>query len=212
MEATNLPVEETSSPVGGFVSVDTAIRAKSLQRIALEIREQRITVDAWPGQTKPQATQLYAAGRAQRAVDQLTDTGWDVKADVHLTFWPNRGIDSILWCRPSLPFREYTSRLAGPDKDLFDAQPRSRFVDELWPRLVREGYAAGGTDLDRDRFLAKLKGRQSLRVVCGLGVFYGWRYEDAVEMDGEGSRELIPAVRERIQELLAALEEPPLPE
>ena len=40
--------------------------ARSLQRAALDIDDEQLTLHLWPGELKPQAEQLYTAGRAER--------------------------------------------------------------------------------------------------------------------------------------------------
>ena len=48
------------------VRLDVALGATSLQRAALDIDDQKLTLHLWPGELKPQAEQLYSAGRAER--------------------------------------------------------------------------------------------------------------------------------------------------
>jgi hypothetical protein len=157
---------------------------------------------------RSQAEYLYAGGRAQRAVEQLSQEGWLVVPNMYLTFRNDRGPGHI-WLNVTLPLEDYIARLAGPDSDLPYQHERSEFEHDLWPRLVVDGYATGASDEERDLFIERLGNRQNFYLRSALATYYHWPYGEAVKMDSH--HELVPAVRDRIAELLAALDEPRLP-
>jgi hypothetical protein len=201
--ATSLPVQEREHV---YVSVDRELGTRSLQRIALEIHGDQLELRAWPGVLTGQAQYLYAHGRAQRGVDQLTRRGWAVSPNMYLTFWNDPG-SGTEWLNVTLPVAEYVARLANQDSDLPYQHDRSEYKGDLWPRLVADGYATGHTNEDRDRFMERLKNRQTFYLRAALATYYAWPYQEAVEMDNRDD-ELVREVRERINELLAALDEP----
>src|SRR5580704_9580770 len=57
------------------VRLDVALGVASLQRAALDIEDERLTLHVWPGELKAQAEQLYAAGHAERLCELLDEDG-----------------------------------------------------------------------------------------------------------------------------------------
>ena len=60
------------------VRLDTALGVASLQRAALDIEEERLTLHLWPGELKAQAEQLYAGGRAENLCELLGRTAQEL--------------------------------------------------------------------------------------------------------------------------------------
>jgi hypothetical protein len=57
------------------VRLDLALGVASLQRAALDIEEERLTLHLWPGELKRQAEHLYAQGNAERLCELLEGGG-----------------------------------------------------------------------------------------------------------------------------------------
>ena len=69
------------------VRLDNALGALSLQRAALDIDEDdRLTLHMWPGELKPQAEHLYAAGHADRLCELAAPPDWRVEPQPLLGF------------------------------------------------------------------------------------------------------------------------------
>lgn len=68
------------------VMIDEPLRVRSIQRVALEPRDDELVLSVWPGELKPQALWLYDAGRAQRLLAVARTDGWQIAATPHLAF------------------------------------------------------------------------------------------------------------------------------
>jgi hypothetical protein len=69
---------------GGHVMIDEALGVTSIQRVGLESRDEELVLSVWPGELKPQALWLYAAGRAERLLEVAREDGWQITPAPHL--------------------------------------------------------------------------------------------------------------------------------
>lgn len=174
------------------VRLDTAIGTRSLQRAALEERPGRLVLAVWPGELKGEARALYGGDRAAAL---LALSGWELTPRPHLGFYG-----------ASPPQRLYTTTALAPaayvrawqeDLDRVHAYELGELRDVLFPWLVARGYASPH---DRDglpRF-ERLAGRRAIHLRPAI----------------RAVRSVTPeprAIRTALGDLLAALDEPPLP-
>lgn len=188
------------------VRLDTALGASSLQRAALDFDERdRLTLHMWPGELKPQAEQLYAAGRAERLC-ALAPGPWRVEPQPVLGFRnaPKR-TRVYLTCR--LDAATYARRWEGDDWGHVGAHHRNTVKGELWPWLLERGYASAEDAARLDPFLRAL-GRRFAHLRPSMHVARSWSWEDAERLEDEGR--LVAEIHDSINAVLAALEEPSL--
>lgn len=69
-EATGIPPERAGLV---HVRLDLALGVACLQRAALDVADERLTLHLWPGELKRQAEQLYAGDKAERLCELLDD-------------------------------------------------------------------------------------------------------------------------------------------
>jgi hypothetical protein len=200
------------------VRLDRALGARSLQRAALDFdSDDRLTLHMWPGELKPQAEHLYAGGHAERlcglasatgALDGLEPAAWRVEPQPLLGFRnaPKR-TRVYLTCR--LDTMAYVRRWQGEDWSRVGAHHRDTIRSELWPWLLERGYASEPDAARLDPFLRAL-GRRFAHLRPSMHVARSWSWEQARRLEDEGL--LAGAIRDAVNTVLAALEEPSLSE
>lgn len=187
------------------VRLDRALGAQSLQRAALDFDEEdRLTLHVWPGELKPQAEHLYAAGHAERLCGLAASDGWRVEPQPLLGFRnaPKR-TRVYLSCR--LDAATYARRWEGEDWAHVGAHHRDSVLTELWPWLLERGYASEHDHERLDPFLRAL-GRRFAHLRPSMHAARSWPWEQARRLEDEG--QLVAAIREAVNAVLAALEEP----
>lgn len=187
------------------VRLDNALGASSLQRAALDIDEDdRLTLHMWPGELKPQAEHLYAAGHADRLCELAAPPGWRVEPQPLLGFRnAPRRTRVYLTCTLNAP--TYARRWEGEDWSHVGAHHRNSIRGELWPWLLEHGYASE-CDAERlDPFLRAL-GRRFAHLRPSMHVARSWSWSEAERLEDEGR--LVGEIRDAVNAVLGALEEP----
>ncbi|MGE2835435.1 hypothetical protein [Mycobacterium sp. SMC-4] len=207
-EATGFTAEVRD--VGGHAGVKLpSDQVVAFDRISLYIEGDNVVLSAWPAELAPQYKHVYAnPDRAEALIALTAEPAWQVHGNFHLAFW-----------RSSSPQRWYPGRrLPGSTyvrqwvEDFSDGRAGRRPRKELNDRAFREwilqrGYATnaemGSLDQWSDRLpMDKFDVRPSIQVTRS------WQYADAVARDR--TRQLTAEVRDAINTLLAALDEPQL--
>jgi hypothetical protein len=187
------------------VRLDTALGAGSLQRAALEIDDRRLTLHLWPGELKPQAEQLYAAGRAERLSELHEDTGpWQVEPQPLLGF-RNAPKRTRVYLTCTLDAATYARRWQGEDWSHVGAHHRDTVLPELWPWLLARGYASP-PDAERLQPFMHSLGRRALHLRPSMHVSRTWSFAEAESLDDAGL--LVPEIHAAINRVLGVLEEP----
>jgi hypothetical protein len=200
------------------VRLDTALGALSLQRAALDIDEDdRLTLHLWPGELKPQAEHLYAAGHAERLCELAASTlgatngsgpsetpHWRVEPQPLLGF-RNAPRRTRVYLTCTLDAPTYARRWEGEDWSHVGAHHRDSIRTELWPWLLERGYASAQDAERLDPFLRAL-GRRFAHLRPSMHVACSWSWEQAERLE-DGGR-LVGEINGAINRVLGALEEP----
>jgi hypothetical protein len=191
------------------VRLDNALGAQSLQRAALDIDEaDRLTLHMWPGELKPQAEHLYAAGHADRLCELAARTDWRVEPQPLLGF-RNAPRRTRVYLTCTLDAPTYARRWEGEDWSHVGAHHRDAIRAELWPWLLERGYASERDAERLDPFLRAL-GRRFAHLRPSMHVARSWTWSEAERLEDEGR--LVPEIRDALNAVLASLEEPLLSE
>jgi hypothetical protein len=187
------------------VRLDTGLGTTSLQRAALKLSDNALTLHLWPGELKRQALQLYATGNAERLA-QLMDSpeAWHVEPRPLLGF---RGApeSTRVHFTCTLDPVTYARRWQGEDFEHAGAHHRSHIHTKLWPWLLQRGYASPKDQPLLDPFLETL-GRRFAHLRPSMHVWRSWPLEQAEELDDDGL--LVGEVRDALNRVLLLLEEP----
>jgi hypothetical protein len=126
-------VKPGSSP--GMIA-DSAIGAKSTQRISLQAQDGGLALCTFPAELKDQARALYRTSRAQRLMDFLAADaqGWQASPNVHLAFW-RAPPSQRLYLHCQLGTTEYIHRWLGDDFTQVGAHHYGSIRADLWPWL-----------------------------------------------------------------------------
>jgi hypothetical protein len=192
------------------VRVDTALGVLSLQRAALDIEEERLTLHLWPGELKVQAEQLYARGHAESLCELLGEDGpgaWQVKPQPLLGF-RNAPVRTRVYLTCTLDPGEYARRWQGEDWKQVGAHHRNHILPELWPWLLERGYASECDAARLDPFLHAL-GRRFAHLRPSIHVSRSWDWNEAERLDDEGL--LAGEIHDALNRVLGLLGEPQLP-
>lgn len=192
------------------VRLDTALGALSLQRAALDIEQERLTLHLWPGELKAQAEQLYAGGRVENLCELLDEDGpgaWQVKPQPLLGF-RNAPVRTRVYLTCRLDPAEYARRWQGEDWKQVGAHHRNHILPELWPWLLERGYASECDYARLDPFLHAL-GRRFAHLRPSIHVSRAWDWNEAERLDDEGF--LASEIRDALNRVLGLLGEPQLP-
>jgi hypothetical protein len=189
------------------VRLDKALGASSLQRAALDIDEDdRLTLHMWPGELKPQAEHLYAAGHAERLCELADGDCWRVEPQPLLGF-RNAPRRTRVYLTCTLDAARYARRWEGDDWSHVGAHHRDTVRSELWPWLLEHGYASE-CDAERlDPFLRAL-GRRSAHLRPTMHVARSWSWLEAERLEDSGR--LVGEIHAAVNRVLGALEEPPV--
>jgi hypothetical protein len=209
-EATGIPDVEAERPgTGAAVMLDVAIGTKSTKRIDLQQRGESLALCTWPAELKPQAEALYRTGRARLLMGFLAARAdaWQARPNIQLAF-RNAAAAQRLFPHCRLEITEYVRRWSGDDFEMVGAHHFDEIRGDLWPWLQEHQYASPEDDQLLDAFLKRL-GRRDAHLRPGIEVQRIWPWTHAVDLDEGGA--LAGEVRTAVAELLAALDEPPLP-
>jgi len=181
----------------------------AFDRVSLYVESGNIVLSAWPAELAPQYKRVYSDPKRAEALIALTeDPAWQVNANIHLAYW-----------RASGPQRWYPARhLSGPVyvkqwvKDFHNNRAGRRPRDELkdpnfrqW--LIKRRYAEKSEMESLDEWANKLP-MDKFDVRPSIQVTRSWQFADAVARDSAGKLTL--EVRDAINQILAALDEPNL--
>lgn len=191
------------------VRLDLALGVASLQRAALDIDEDRLTLHLWPGELKPQAEHLYSAGHAASLCELLEIEGedWLLQPQPLLGF-RNAPVRTRLYMTCNLDPAEYARRWQGEDWKKVGAHHRNHIRDELWPWLIERGYASERDAARLEPFMHAL-GRRFAHLRPSIHVSRSWEWSEAERLDDEG---LLPGeIRDALNRVLTLLDEPNVP-
>ncbi len=205
-EATGIDTER-----GGLVHIrlDTALGVESLQRAALDIEQERLTLHLWPGELKTQAEHLYAGGHADRLCELLEDErgGWQVQPQPLLGF-RNAPVRTRVYLTCTLDPAEYARRWQGEDWKRVGAHHRNHIEPDLWPWLLERGYASAQDNARLEPFLHAL-GRRFAHLRPSIHVSRSWDWNEAERLDDEGL--LGAEIHDALNRVLELLGEPLIP-
>lgn len=189
------------------VRLDLALGVASLQRAALDVEDERLTLHLWPGELKRQAEHLYAGGSAERLCELLEESGaWGVQPQPLLGF-RNAPVRTRVYLTCTLDPAEYARRWQGEDWKKVGAHHRNHIRGELWDWLLERGYASPQDEARLDPFLRAL-GRRFAHLRPSIHVSRSWSWQEAEALDDEG---LLPGeLRRSIDRVLGLLGEPQL--
>lgn len=188
------------------VRLDLALGVASLQRVALDIDEDRLTLHLWPGELKPQAEHLYSAGHAESLCELLDieDEDWQVQPQPLLGF-RNAPVRTRVYMTCTLDPAEYVRRWQGEDWKKVGAHHRNHIPDELWPWLIERGYASERDTARLEAFMHAL-GRRFAHLRPSIHVSRSWEWREAEKLDDDG---LLPGeIRDALNRVLTLLDEP----
>jgi hypothetical protein len=192
------------------VRLDVALGVCSLQRAALDIEEERLTLHLWPGELKAQAEHLYAGGHAERLCELVEDDDadtWQVRPQPLLGF-RNAPVRTRVYLTCELDPAEYARRWQGEDWKRVGAHHRNHIVPDLWPWLLERGYASEEDTVRLEPFLRAL-GRRFAHLRPTMHVSRSWGWKEAERLDDEGL--LAGEIHDALNRALGLLEEPLLP-
>ena len=189
------------------VRLDVALGATSLQRAALDLAEEKLTLHLWPGELKPQAEQLYTAGRAERLSGLHESKGpWRVEPQPLLGF-RNAPTRTRIYLSCTLDPAIYARRWQGEDWSHVGAHHRDTIHTELWPWLLQRGYASPPDAERLESFMHSL-GRRAVHLRPSMHVTRSWPFAEAEALDDKGL--LVGEIHAAINRVLGVLEEPPV--
>lgn len=191
------------------VRLDVALGVRSLQRAALDIEDERLTLHLWPGELKAQAEHLYSGGHAEKLCELLDGNGdgaWQVKPQPLLGF-RNAPVRTRVYLTCRLDPEEYARRWQGEDWKQVGAHHRNHILPDLWPWLLERGYASEPDRARLDPFLHAL-GRRFAHLRPTIHVSRSWEWTEAERLDDEGA--LASEIHRTLNRVLELLEEPRL--
>jgi hypothetical protein len=191
------------------VRVDVALGVSSLQRAALDIEDERLTLHLWPGELKAQAEHLYSGGHAESLCELLDEQpgAWQVQPQPLLGF-RNAPVRTRVYLTCRLDPAEYARRWQGEDWKQVGAHHRNHILPELWPWLLERGYASERDHARLEPFLHAL-GRRFAHLRPSIHVSRSWKWEEAERLDDEGL--LQGEIHTALNRVLGLLDEPQIP-
>jgi hypothetical protein len=206
-EASGIPAERAGLV---HVRLDLALGVASLQRAALDIEDERLTLHLWPGELKRQAEHLYAGGHADSLCELTGEDGgpWQVQPQPLLGF-RNAPVRTRVYLSCQLDAAEYARRWQGEDWKRVGAHHRNHIIPELWPWLLERGYASEQDRARLDPFLHAL-GRRFAHLRPSIHVSRSWEWKEAERLDDEGL--LAGEIHDALNHVLGLLDEPLIPD
>jgi hypothetical protein len=197
----------TSSSV--MVRLDQAIGSQSTERLSLHWRGDRLTLCTWPAELKGQARATYRTDRADRLMSFLggRSRGWQAWPNVHLAY-RLASIRQRVYLDCNLKLADYVSRWMEDDFRQVGGHHPPDVRTVLWPWLLDRGYAGLRDEKQLDPFLGRL-GRRDAHLRPSIALQRSWSRQVAADLDRRDA--LASQIREAASEILAALDEPPLP-
>ena len=198
-----------TDPHGSFATLRAA-GVRSTQRLAIGDVGGGIVVLTWPAELVEQAEHVYTAERGHRLLEAAAEGGWDVDLRPHLAFWLARPEERLYTNpRPTMAAEEYVARWEGDDDERIGAHPRQTVRGELWPWLLERGYASAKDEDELEPFIGRLESRRrDAHLRPALRLLRRWEREDVAALGGHD--QLAHVVREAMNRLLRAVDDPPL--
>jgi hypothetical protein len=183
-------------------------RVTSVQRAALRATPSEVLLETYPAELAPQARHVYEEPSRVEALIELSESdGWSLEPNFHVSYF------RAPWYQ-----RWYTTpRLSGPDYlrswvedlDKVGRYPRKHFEDPVfWRWLLDRGYAQEGDKPGLEELLAR--NVQEFDVRPSVKIARRWTWTDAVALDSRESGHLVSEVRDSLEAVLVALDEPSL--
>ena len=194
-----------------MVLLDRAIGAKSTERLSLHWHDGCLELSTWPAELKEQARAIYRTERAPRLLRFLaTDSkGWRACPNVHLAYW-HASIRDRVYLHNSLTLDDYVTRWTGEDFHQIHSYKPSDVHKNLWPWLLDRGYATAQDEKEIDPFIERLRrGKRKAHLRPSIALWRSWSRQEAVDLDHRHA--LSGQIRDAAVEILAVLNEPPLP-
>ncbi|MGZ4584110.1 MAG: hypothetical protein ACXVYI_07110 [Mycobacterium sp.] len=182
----------------------------ALQRVGLWLDSDKVCLAGWPCELAPQYKRVYSDPKKVEALTTLSENhGWELRPGFHLAY---------RFAAPTQ--RWYPSRhLSGPQyarqwiDDARDNRAKGRNREQLqdpsfrrW--LVERGYADDDDLATLDDWLNKRSSKTPFHIRPGMRIRRAWPLEEAVGRDRAGA--FVTDVRRAIDQILAALGEPPI--
>ena len=187
------------------VRLDTALGVASLQRAALDIDDERLTLHLWPGELKrpgraplrrrARRAPVRAGRRGALARGAATAARLSQRADARTRVYLTCTLDAATYAR----------RWQGEDWSHVGAHHRETIHTELWPWLLERGYASEQDAERLDPFLRAL-GRRFAHLRPSMHVSRSWPLAEAQKLDDDGR--LAGEIREALNRVLGILDEP----
>jgi hypothetical protein len=198
--------QATRLPLTGRNSHVRLPHATCVQRLVLKLDGDGVVLSTWPAELQDQARTFYGdPSRVVRVLDLASSGPWAARPNGHLSHWLAAPDRRWYFVGGSLDVAQYM-RQWQEDLDEVRSYRRDAVVSELWPWLLRRGYA-GEADRDlMEEFLARARPDVHLRP--GVWVSRRWSMPDAQRLHEHGT--LTNAVRAAVDTVLDTLGEPPL--
>lgn len=179
---------------------------RSVQRLLVSDAGGSVIVAFWPAELKPQAEYLFVDGRGERMVGTAVERGWNVWAVPQLAFF-NSPASRRLYMTPDIDPIEYARRWEGRDAQWIGQHAREALRPVVWPWLKKRGYVSDGDDDALEQFLPIL-GNRPAHLRPALRFHRRW---DRSEIEGLAEDQIAVLIREDVNAVLRAAEEPTLP-
>jgi hypothetical protein len=181
-------------------------RAACVQRLQLRLDGDVIVLSTWPAELQDQARVFYGdPSRVARVLDCASSGAWSARPNGHLSYWLAAPERRWYFVGGSLDVAQYMRQW---EEDLSEVHSyrRDAVATELWPWLLRRGYAG-----ERDRDLMEdfvARARPDVHLRPGVWLSRRWSMQDAQRLHERGG--LTDAVRDAVETVLDTLGEPPL--
>lgn len=197
--------------VSGHAGVKFPSKVVAFDRMSLFIEGDNLVLSVWPAELAPQYKHVYSDSKRAEALIALTeDPAWRVAANLYLAYWrasgpqrwyPERHLDGPSYIRQWV--QDFHDHRAGrrPREDVNDPAFRS------W--LVERNYASESEMTDLDEWAEKLP-MDKFDIRPSIQVTHSWHLADAIVRDR--TDQLVAEVRESINQVLSALDQPQLEE
>lgn len=164
-------------------------------------REKReVQLHMYPADTLEQARIFYARPKAPERVLALESQGWRVSPNFHFGFMA-KGLSWTTAKAPVAEYMRYWQWNIGETRQIDRAD-----WPTFWDRIVSLGFAQ---EADREKFDRDFThtNRKSASPRPGIRCSFVWPFEEAERLDTEKSRQFGAAIKQRVNELLVAVDE-----
>jgi hypothetical protein len=168
-----------------------------------EGEKQTVRLEMFPADTLEQARAFYRRSKALERILALESQGWRISPNFHFGFMAK----GLSWTKATASVDEYVRHW---EENIGETRQVDRADwPTFWERLVTLGFAV---ESDRELFDRDFTNtnRNFASPRPGLRCSFDWPFEEAERLDSERNRRFGPAIKERINELLVAIDEPPV--